>query len=70
MSTVNSFGAKNTLTVVSRQLAGSVPDDATPETVVIAYEPVWAIGTGLTPTTNDIAEWYMQAAIGSDGSSR
>jgi triosephosphate isomerase len=47
---------KQTLAVVSRQLGGSVPDDAKPETVVIAYEPVWAIGTGLTPTAKDVAE--------------
>jgi triosephosphate isomerase len=47
---------RQTLAVVSRQLGGSVPDAATPETVVIAYEPVWAIGTGLTPTAQDVAE--------------
>jgi triosephosphate isomerase (TIM) len=41
--------------VVGGQLAGSVPDGATPENLVIAYEPVWAIGTGLTPTCEDIA---------------
>lgn len=45
-----------TLDVLSRQLAGSVPKAANHETVVIAYEPVWAIGTGLTPTTADVAE--------------
>ena len=39
--------------VVSRQLAGSIPDDAL-SSVVVAYEPVWAIGTGLTPTTAEI----------------
>jgi len=44
-----------TLTVLTRQLAGSVPDEATADTVVIAYEPVWAIGTGLTPTVEDVA---------------
>jgi triosephosphate isomerase len=48
--------AKRTLAVVAGQLEGSVPDDATPSNVVIAYEPVWAIGTGLTPTADDVAE--------------
>jgi triosephosphate isomerase len=47
--------------VVEAQLAGSVPDAATPENLIVAYEPVWAIGTGLTPTMADIAE--MHAAI-------
>ena len=41
--------------IVSAQLAGSLPDGATAENLVIAYEPVWAIGTGLTPTLSDIA---------------
>ncbi|MFI5013399.1 MAG: triose-phosphate isomerase [Hyphomicrobiales bacterium] len=45
-----------TLAVIKRQLAGSVPSDAEPHRIVIAYEPVWAIGTGLTPTLADIAE--------------
>ena len=48
-------------TVVETQLAGSVPDSADKEEIVIAYEPVWAIGTGLTPTSEDIAK--MHAAI-------
>ena len=45
-----------TLEVVKRQLAGSVPQGSTAANTVIAYEPVWAIGTGLTPTTAEVAE--------------
>src|SRR5690242_4145587 len=48
--------AKKTLDVIGRQLDGSVPDGATAANTVIAYEPVWAIGTGVTPTTADVAE--------------
>jgi len=48
--------AGQTLDVLKRQLAGSVPDGATAENTVIAYEPVWAIGTGLTPTAKDVEE--------------
>ncbi len=48
--------ALNTLEIVGGQLAGSVPDAATGENLVIAYEPVWAIGTGRTPTLTDIGE--------------
>ncbi|GAB4295139.1 MAG: triose-phosphate isomerase [Roseovarius sp.] len=48
--------AGDTLAVLAAQVAGSVPPEATPENTVLAYEPVWAIGTGLTPTTTEIAD--------------
>ncbi|RJT36241.1 triose-phosphate isomerase [Mesorhizobium waimense] len=48
--------AGTTLEVLSRQVAGSVPPSATAANTIIAYEPVWAIGTGLTPTAADVAE--------------
>ena len=38
------------------QLRGSVPEGSSASTLVVAYEPVWAIGTGRTPTPADIAE--------------
>ncbi len=44
--------------VVERQVRGSLPDGASADTVVVAYEPVWAIGTGRTPTTDDIAAMH------------
>jgi triosephosphate isomerase (TIM) len=48
--------AGQTLDVLGRQLAGSLPDGAGVANLVVAYEPVWAIGTGLTPSVADVAE--------------
>jgi triosephosphate isomerase len=45
---------------VARQLAGSVPEGAAADRLVVAYEPVWAIGTGLTPTAADIARMHAE----------
>jgi triosephosphate isomerase (TIM) len=53
--------AGEAVAVFTRQLDGSVPVDADSARIVIAYEPVWAIGTGRTPSTADVAE--MHAAI-------
>jgi triosephosphate isomerase len=53
--------AGEAVAVVARQLDGSVPPGGTGATLVVAYEPVWAIGTGRTPTSADVAE--MHAAI-------
>ncbi len=48
--------AGHTIAVVSDQLRGSIPDGFDPARLVVAYEPVWAIGTGRTPTGTDVAQ--------------
>jgi triosephosphate isomerase (TIM) len=48
--------AGKTLDICGGQLAGSLPDGSTAGNLVVAYEPVWAIGTGLTPTTGDVEQ--------------
>ena len=65
--------AGQTLTIVSDQLTHSTPDSAHSDNSVIAYEPVWAIGTGKIPTLAQIAEVHAQiradlvARFGTDG---
>ncbi|HAC01190.1 triose-phosphate isomerase [Brevundimonas naejangsanensis] len=59
--------------VVSRQVAGSLPDSLAGKAFAVAYEPVWAIGTGLTPTLEEIEEVHaavraaMVARLGEGG---
>lgn len=48
-----------TLAVVARQLAGSLPRELDPARIVVAYEPIWAIGSGATPTDEEIAQVHQ-----------
>jgi len=48
--------AGRTLDICGKQLLGSLPDGSTAGNLVVAYEPVWAIGTGLTPTPEDVEQ--------------
>ena len=62
-----------TLSRLERQIGESVPDGAKADNLVIAYEPVWAIGTGRTPTPADVAEVHgfirkrLRTRFGSEG---
>ena len=62
-----------TLEVIGGQLDGSLPDGATGRDLVVAYEPVWAIGTGLTPTPDDVDDAHafirnkLTARFGAEG---
>jgi triosephosphate isomerase (TIM) len=50
--------AGHAVEIVSRQIRGSLPPAVSPSALVVAYEPVWAIGTGLTPTAKDVSEMH------------
>jgi triosephosphate isomerase (TIM) len=59
--------AGQTLDICHGQLKGSLPDGGRAENLVVAYEPVWAIGTGLTPTAKDVEqihEFIRETLIG------
>ena len=64
--TLDQRDAGEAVSVVTRQLAGSLPEQR--DRLVIAYEPVWAIGTGRTPTAADVAEMHaaIRAVVGPD----
>ena len=51
--------AGQTLDICRSQLQGSLPDGARADNLVVAYEPVWAIGTGLTPTAKDVEQIHQ-----------
>lgn len=65
--------AGQTIRVIGRQLKDSVPEGSSAKNTVVAYEPVWAIGTGKTPTLNDIAKAHkalrvrLEKRFGKDG---
>ena len=68
------YRAGDTLDVLRAQMDNSIPDGATADIITIAYEPIWAIGTGLTPTPDEIAavhaalRSHLEARFGDEGS--
>jgi triosephosphate isomerase len=51
--------ADQTLGICGGQLQGSLPEGSRADNLVVAYEPVWAIGTGLTPTAKDVEQIHQ-----------
>jgi triosephosphate isomerase (TIM) len=51
--------AGQTLEICRGQLRGSLPEGARADNLVVAYEPIWAIGTGLTPTAKDVEQIHQ-----------
>lgn len=66
--TLEQRNARTAEAVCKSQLAGSVPDGATPLNTTIAYEPVWAIGTGKTPSVSEIVAMHshIRTCVGSE----
>jgi triosephosphate isomerase len=58
--TIDEREAGKALDVVTSQVKASIPSDATMGNTIIAYEPVWAIGTGKVPTTTDVEEVHAE----------
>jgi triosephosphate isomerase len=50
--------AGNAEAVVASQITGSIPDAAGQHEVIVAYEPIWAIGTGRTPSCEEIGQMH------------
>ena len=64
--TEDQWSAGETLAVLDRQLEGSLPKGVGADDLILAYEPVWAIGTGRTPSLGDIARTHahLRARVG------